>query len=621
MTNDCTYRTPDGVECSFRTGGDLVDFYTNFKHYSYRPHENECYCMFHHPDEAVFEPGLRARALNELISYLKTKPTDRIGLQGIIINHSTRIQRHQHTSILDLSYAKLASLEVSHCMFTEISFQHCSIEPSELATNTPVLIIEKCSTPVIAAVGLNVQGSSSVNPLLEREDQTLELNGGVFDKLLIEVDVNSLPNEPNNPKIKVKNLDCSELRINANSPAFINIDVQACKSNTLNIKAQNGCVSLENNECEDATIELADPKPVSKSRFSLSSHIGSHITIAGAGVVELVRDIKCRDVTIEANRTFLTIGEVDDSEHRIQIAKLHLAGSVFYTVNISHVMFGKHESGYEFNLDANVFDFTLGSSAIDGTFNVDSKCEDIEVFKLRDCQFSGPFNLSSRKNETHLDIMSMDNCIFKRDVKITSAKISSELLVSKSEFNQVPSFEDTELPTAVLFDEACTFSDDNAARSAARFRVLRRKFEEKRARGEEGFFFMHEQRALRKLPTVGRMERLASYAYDTLGRYGRSFIRPMGFLILLILLMAPIYGVIMDDVTGWCSSCSLSFEAFKEGLFFSFQQATAPLLFWRKAVSADYSLVVALLGTLHSLISITLIAMAVIALRWRFRRA
>jgi hypothetical protein len=159
-----------------------------------------------------------------------------------------------------------------------------------------------------------------------------------------------------------------------------------------------------------------------------------------------------------------------------------------------------------------------------------------------------------------------------------------------------------------------------------RYRTIRNLFHASRDREQEGTFYRYEKRALRKgLPLrqpASWVPRAVSACYDWLAGYGQSYERALLWFIGLQIGFGLLYSV-MSGRFAWGGAIDSQVAAFVVA------QVVKPfeLLSTRTPTGWPYVGVYSggsgwwTLGTMaHSVLSLTLVALFLLALRWRFRR-
>ena len=225
--------------------------------------------------------------------------------------------------------------------------------------------------------------------------------------------------------------------------------------------------------------------------------------------------------------------------------------------------------------------------------------------KVRQVNFSGStFNKGMSLEGLNDGPWDFRGTRFRGDVSINSLTLSQGLTFSGARFR----------------GPACS------ARHEGSYRVIRQLFEKNSDRENEGVFYALEKRCHRMSLPSRSLARPVSALYDWISAYGQSYERAFWWLV------------------GWqivfALSCSLLLERWQFGarvdwqlIAFTFAQVAKPFeLFSGRLPEYARELGIehlpvgwglhgwALFGLLHSVISISLLALFVLALRWRFRR-
>jgi len=167
--------------------------------------------------------------------------------------------------------------------------------------------------------------------------------------------------------------------------------------------------------------------------------------------------------------------------------------------------------------------------------------------------------------------------------------------------------------------------DDRSGDVAPAYRTLKLAMAEMRARDEEGMFAAREQKCRRKRTDTSGFVKALSYVYDRASGYGQHAGRPILWLAGVILGFFHLY------LFGFAPSPSRTFDfepaMLGEVFRFTLRQIIDPFSAFQK--TEDYVLThafndpplgLALLASVQSMLSLALIALFLLALRWRFRR-
>ncbi|MGH0035327.1 MAG: pentapeptide repeat-containing protein [Myxococcota bacterium] len=213
---------------------------------------------------------------------------------------------------------------------------------------------------------------------------------------------------------------------------------------------------------------------------------------------------------------------------------------------------------------------------------------------------------------------------FQEGVSFENRCFSGVTNFRKARFGRAPLFHGSSLHQDTDFGEAI-FADVRSRGAPRAYRTLKLAMENLRARNEEADFYALEQRSLRNQLDTPRTVKLLSWLYDETSDYGRSFWRPAVWLagvgILAFLVYVQVAAVFPPE--GGYSYGDL--------MELTVRQAIRPLDAWtrdgsafaRQTVSNDSTgtaRAIRLVAALQSVASLALVALALLAIRWRFRR-
>ena len=170
--------------------------------------------------------------------------------------------------------------------------------------------------------------------------------------------------------------------------------------------------------------------------------------------------------------------------------------------------------------------------------------------------------------------------------------------------------QDTDFSGAVFKSHTSTGLVD-AARA---YRTLKLAMEQLRNRDEQARFFRHEQRARRLRSDTPRALKVISWLYEKTADYGESPLRPLLWLLASFLVFSVLYFLAQSD-----PGAGASWQWPEPGatLRFALQQVFLPFRVF--ITEPPVPLLLGLLGALHSLLNLGLLALFVIALRRKFR--
>jgi uncharacterized protein YjbI with pentapeptide repeats len=198
---------------------------------------------------------------------------------------------------------------------------------------------------------------------------------------------------------------------------------------------------------------------------------------------------------------------------------------------------------------------------------------------------------------------------------------------SEARFRCAPIFHGCKFHEAMTFPDEGAFGDVLSEGAAQAYRTLRLGMEKLTARHEAGMFYALEQESLCNTP--GRMkpyERALSRLYGCISDYGRNALTPIAWLFLCVF---PVFAVVYAVMTSPVLDPAAAIDSGRvwHSATFSLQQIAQPLWVWRNPTTTmlfegegNSPLWLAWIASFQALLSIALVALCVLALRWRFKR-
>jgi hypothetical protein len=210
---------------------------------------------------------------------------------------------------------------------------------------------------------------------------------------------------------------------------------------------------------------------------------------------------------------------------------------------------------------------------------------------------------------------------FDSAVRIAQIENLGRLNFDDCRFAVAPSFRGEDLPQKTSF-RGTKFT--RRAEDETAYREIRNYFHKHRARDAEGQFYAMEKRCQRLCMTRPRqwVPRALSYLYDLSSEYGYSYGWALFWFCLVQVVFALLYAFLSGELEP-----SGNYDS--RVLAFTFGQIVKPFELFSSRVSTDgaYGIIPAgdrgwwlSLTAVQSVLSIALVALFLLAIRWRFRR-
>lgn len=233
------------------------------------------------------------------------------------------------------------------------------------------------------------------------------------------------------------------------------------------------------------------------------------------------------------------------------------------------------------------------------------------------------FYIGNIKEETErkVNAISVKNCILGKSY-FHGRIIHNSVDFGQTKFNSPPEFYNAEIPHGSIFPDSSFFDVPGTDSSISAFRALRLHMEEQRNRELEGEFFYLEQRSiLKKEKDAGKLN-IFRYLYGIVSDFGINPVKPLIILLLSWLFFSVSYALLLSPKISF--QLPIDFELVSRALHFSVKQIAQP--FWSlrdltplmdKEIKTHPLVYIAIF---QSFISLTCIALTVLAIRWRFKR-
>lgn len=261
------------------------------------------------------------------------------------------------------------------------------------------------------------------------------------------------------------------------------------------------------------------------------------------------------------------------------------------------------------------------------------------ITTFRDAKFSGPMcisgaafssdvDISSRIPDSEMPAFDATGSKFRGQVNFVNRAFTDSTSFARCLFAKAPLFYGGKLHQDTNFHGA-VFSD-TSFEAARAYRTLKLAMEGVRARAEEGRFYSYEQRCLRRNPDLNKFIKLISWAYEVSSDYGMDVIKPLEWLIYTFLAFFAIYVGISFSVQPYYVDAA---TRVRDIVNYTMVQVVRPFSVWNYDNGSDSVLsrlfkyegsaseIVRVLSSIQSLLTLTLLALLILALRWRFKRS
>lgn len=255
------------------------------------------------------------------------------------------------------------------------------------------------------------------------------------------------------------------------------------------------------------------------------------------------------------------------------------------------------------------------------------------------------------RHETPADndfrIAIFSEAIFLSDVVFGNRSFLFHADFSSTVFSKAPEFHGCTLHQDTLFPPIENFKDTEEWHAAHAYRTLRLAMKQQEAHEEEAMFWALEQRSKRNNLDLTKPQNWLpwglSWSYDLLSEYGLNSARPLGWLVCWLLL----YGLLVYDNLNATTACWKDhihagqwltvpgntlvpeiWSSCEKIVSFSIAQSARPFFIWGDYEGKDittalgesaFTFWIKVAATFDSAVSLTLVALFILAVRRRFR--
>ncbi|HHH2143854.1 TPA: hypothetical protein ACPY5N_003830 [Yersinia enterocolitica] len=229
-----------------------------------------------------------------------------------------------------------------------------------------------------------------------------------------------------------------------------------------------------------------------------------------------------------------------------------------------------------------------------------------------------------KDDEEHNSIynVSITNSVMK-SLNLKHRKIIHEIDFSNTIFSTPPQIQGANIPEGSEIPDKSHFISRKGIHDASCYRAFRFIMESQRNRELEGMFFSLEQESLLNDKGTIRKYFSANYLYYLLSDYGTNYRTPLCILLITIPIFTIIYSIINSPVIS--TSLPIDWDIVIKSLVITLKQTFLPFDVLRNndfvtSKTAGSVIGFVLVGVVNSILSVSLLALSGLALRWKFKR-
>lgn len=254
-------------------------------------------------------------------------------------------------------------------------------------------------------------------------------------------------------------------------------------------------------------------------------------------------------------------------------------------------------------------------------FNVEIKDISIKNSKIEslDCHTTNDENSPKRIYNVNIVESEVGRLLLNNRV------ITHPLSLSESTLKYPPQFYGVEIPHGSSFPKYNSYIRKKGNQDASCYRTLRFAMEAQRNRELEGMFFILEQESLLNLKSGLKKYMSLSYLYLLFSKYGTSYKRPLLIISLSFFISTVFYALITSPSIS--PTIPIDWALVKNAIIYSLKQTLqpfsslkdlSPLINTKGNASDNITLIIT--SVFQSIISISCLALAGLAIRWKFKR-
>lgn len=266
-----------------------------------------------------------------------------------------------------------------------------------------------------------------------------------------------------------------------------------------------------------------------------------------------------------------------------------------------------------------------GNAEFEGAvFSGPAEFENVRFCNSASFGASSPYAENDNPKASSFGLVNFSNATFGGEAKFENRQFLKSASFEACTFTKAPIFHSCRLPQGTTFPPRMNFKDVTSKDAVQAYRTLKLAMETVRARQEESMFYALEQQARRNQPDTPRSEQLISHLYEWTADFGESFVRPLGWLLLVTELFAFLYASMM---TTYFPQGMSGYDG--ASLRFAIEQIVRPFGAWTSSSGTTMETVflqppglpfsLKLLSTVQSLANVSFLGLSFFAVRRKFK--
>ncbi len=211
--------------------------------------------------------------------------------------------------------------------------------------------------------------------------------------------------------------------------------------------------------------------------------------------------------------------------------------------------------------------------------------------------------------------------------KFNTSTFENRIFTAKTDFSssifyKAPFFYGCKFHQHTIFPEQRNFKDTSSLEAAHAYRTIYLEMINLKSRDYVNMFYALMQKSERNSGAQPHCIRIASWLYEKTTTYGQSISKPICLLTILTILFGVVYALLASPY--YDSSSSIDWDIILHGMDTSIQQIVKPFSYYAETLSKknlmQHTIIFKIAAMTQSISSLSLIALFLLSLRWKFKK-
>lgn len=211
--------------------------------------------------------------------------------------------------------------------------------------------------------------------------------------------------------------------------------------------------------------------------------------------------------------------------------------------------------------------------------------------------------------------------------KFNSSTFENRIFTAKTDFSssvfyKAPLFHGCKFHQHTIFPEQKNFKETSSMEAAHAYRTIYLEMINLKSRDYVNMFYALMQKSERNSGTQPRSIRVASWLYEKTTTYGQSILKPIVLLIILTFFFGVVYALLTSPY--YDLSSSINWNIVGNSMDTSIQQIVKPFSYYTESLAEkntiQHPIIFKIATLIQSISSLSLIALLLLSLRWKFKK-